>query len=350
MHDQQQELPFGEVSASQTDTPPWEDPSSPAPVEVIPPTATVSDAERLKFLTDIAKKDAELTSVPLDIYSLGPWSNSKYKSLKKCPFQFYLKYILKFKVPEKYQTQSDPLSANVGKAAHLILENILLGKTLEKSYAIAKKEYVASGTISEENWETKVGSLEYNINRFKERIESFERNNPIKRVLTEIRVAVDRNFQPAGFFAEDVWIRGVIDLVLLLEAMDAVIIDHKTGGGQGPVKPYEEQLDWYKVLFHFGLQKMKGIQTGVHFIGEGEVKMATYSPAEQIENNLKNLMVMSLEGAIEMLLEKGYFKHVRGGYCKWCEYDGIGCKSGELLPIEKNSKRWIQIHATKNSP
>jgi ATP-dependent exoDNAse (exonuclease V) beta subunit len=296
-----------------------------------------------EMVEDIKRRDAELDQVKIDIDSFGPWSFSKYKSLKKCPFQFYLKYILKFKVPENLQLESDPVSANVGKAAHEILENILLGKSVEKSYAKVKKDYVDKGILSEELWETKVNSLEYNITKFQERIEGFHLRTPVKRVLTELRMGVTRNFEQAGFFSKDVWIRGVIDLVLVLECMDAVIFDHKTGGGQGSVKNYEEQLDWYKVLFHFGVNKVKGAQTGVHFIGEGEVKMASYSSETDIENHVKNSIVMSLEGAIEMLLEKGYFKHVRGSYCKWCEYDNIGCKSGELKPLELTTKRWIPI-------
>lgn len=295
------------------------------------------------FIAQIKLKDSELTEIKLTLDDLGPWSNSKYKSLKKCPFQFYLKYILKFKIPDELQNQSDPLSANVGKAAHEILESILLGKSVDKAYLITKKNYVDKNVIALSDWEGKVEALRYNIQKFSERIEQFNRVNPVKRVLTELRLAVTRDFQPTGFFSDDVWLRGVIDLVMILESMDAVIIDHKTGGGQGPVTPYTEQLDWYKVLFHFGLQKSRGIQTGIHFIGEGDVKMAAYSEASEIENNLKNTLVMSLEGAIEMLKDKGYFKHVRGNYCKWCEYDNIGCKSGELKQLELSTKKWISI-------
>lgn len=156
-------------------------------------------------------------------------------------------------------------------------------------------------------------------------------------------MGVTRNFEPTGFFSKDVWLRGVIDLVMVLDCMDAVIFDHKTGGGQGGIKNYEEQLDWYKILFNFGVSKINGAQTGVHFIGEGEVKMGGYTPNSDIEGNLKNSLEMSLEGAIDLLKEKGFFKHVRGGYCKWCEYDNIGCKSGELKPLELSTKRWIQI-------
>lgn len=296
-------------------------------------------------LTDkIIAIDENLEQIPeLTLEGLAPWSYSKYKSLKKCPFQFYLKYILKIQVPETLQGESDPLSANVGKAAHSILENVLLGKTVDKSFENTKKEYVVEKKLlTQEQWVEKVETLTYNITRFKERIEAFEIKTPIKRILTELRIGVDRNYQPTGFFSKDVFIRGVIDLVLMLDSLDALIIDHKTGGGQGGVRMYEEQLDWYKFLLHFGIEKVTGAQTGVHFIGEGEIKMANYSPAEDIENTIKNSLEMSLEGAIDMLKEKGYFKHIRGYYCKWCEFDNLGCKSGELLDTEKKTSRWLK--------
>lgn len=313
-------------------------------MEVESPILSVTDTDRKAFVDAIINKEAEIESVKLDLDSFGPWSNSKYKALKKCPFQFYLKYIVKYKVPEKYQTESDPVSANVGKAAHEILENILTGKSVDKAYSLVKANYVDKKVLTETQWTEKVDILNYNITKFAERITDFNRRNPIKRVITEFRIGVTKSFEQTGFFSDDVWIRGVVDLALILENLDVVIIDHKTGGGQGPIKPFEEQLDWYKVLFHFGIQKVKNIQTGIHFIGEGEVKMASLSPASDIENTLKNSLVMSLEGAIEMLLEKGYFKHVRGSYCKWCEYDNLGCKSGELKELELSTKRWIEIH------
>lgn len=314
---------------------------SPPPPEIKSEPAVPATTET--FLQTIQRLDSELEKVVLDIDALGPWSFSKYKSLKKCPFQFYLKYILKFKIPENLQLESDPTAANVGKAAHEILEDVLTGKTVDKSYTKVRKLYVDKGILSPDLWKERVEPLHYNITKFKERIDEFSIRNPVKRVLTELRMGVTRDFQTTGFFSKDVWLRGVIDLVLVLECLDAVIFDHKTGGGQGSIKNYEEQLDWYKVLFHFGIDKIAGAQTGVHFIGEGEVKMGNYSPVSDIENNIKNSLEMSLEGAIDMLKEKGYFKHVRGGYCKWCEYDNIGCKSGEFKPLELSTKRWIEI-------
>lgn len=314
------------------------------PAKDLIPQRTLTEEIKQSFINEILRRDKELAKVALNIDSLGPWSYSKKKSLHKCPFQFYLKYVLKFKVPEDLQYQSDPLSAPVGKAAHSILENILLGKKVDKAYEATRKEFISGGILTQTEWENRVDILHYNISNFQERIEEFGRTTPIRRVFTELRMGVTRNYEATDFFHDSVWLRGVIDLILMLECMDIIILDHKTGGGQGSVDTYKDQLDWYKILFHFGISKIQGAQTGVHFIGEGVLKMADYTSSEDIESKLVNVLEMTLEGAIEMLLEKGYFKHVRGNYCKWCEYDAIGCKSGELKPLELSTKRWIQIH------
>lgn len=299
---------------------------------------------KAKLFKDIEKATANIEGVNLDLVSLGPWSFSKYKALKKCPFQFYLKYILKVKLPEEALIQSDPISANVGKAAHEILEMIMAGKSVDHSYAAVKKSYIESKALTEKVWIEKVDTLNYNITKFKEKIDQFERLNPIKRTMLELRIGVTRDFQPTGFFSNDVWLRGVLDLALFLESLDAIILDHKTGGNAQGIKNYEEQLDWYKVLIHFGIQEVSGVQTGIHFIQEGEVKMASYSDRQAIENKLKHVIEMSIEGAIDMLKEHGYFKHIRGPHCKWCEYDNAGCKSGELKQLELSTKKWLPIN------
>jgi ATP-dependent exoDNAse (exonuclease V) beta subunit len=310
------------------------------------PKKFLTEEEVSEFVERIKGLDKNLPDkLAFDIDSLGPWSFSKMKSLKKCPFQFYLQYILKFKLPEHYQTQSDPLAANRGKAAHEILEFIMLGDTVENSYSRAKVNYVGGKILTEEEWINGVDTLNYNITKFAERIESLSRRHTVKKSLTELRMGFTRDYKPASFFGDNVWIRGVIDLVLLLECNDIIIIDHKTGGGQGgaSTRNYESQLNFYKVLYHFGVHNIAGAQSGIHFIEAGEIPMADYHDAQQIEKDLVLQLEWALQGAVDSCKEKGFFKHVRGGYCKWCQYDGIGCKSGELKPLELSTKRFFKI-------
>lgn len=313
------------------------------PVERTFPDGLTEEIKQ-EFIGEIRKADEAVVPFELTPYNLGAWSPSKVKSLQKCQWQFYLKYILKYKIPEQLQSANDPVSANVGKAAHQILEYTQMGKKLEDAYTKTKMEYVFKDkSLTEEQWVELVESLHYNIGSFTERIENLSRSAKIRRVMTELRISVTKDYEPTGFFDDNAWLRGVVDLIFQLENGDIIIIDHKTGGGEGSPMVYKSQLDWYKVLFHYGIGEIEGAQTGIHFIRAGEVKMIDYSDKKAITGNLKNTLEMTIEGAIDTVKEKGYFKHVRGAYCKWCEYDNVGCKSGELKPTEIGTKKWFSI-------
>lgn len=272
---------------------------------------------------------------------LGPWSPSKIKLLDKCPFQFYLRYVLKQKV------EAPPISlvTEVGKAAHSVLEHVASGKDITKSFKLAKEQHLEK--IGEEEWKDKVETLEFNIIKFKERLEALALKQPIKRVITELKIGIDRNWEPTGFFAEDVYIRGVIDLVIQLVNEDLIIIDHKTGAFPiSGLRCYEDQLNAYKVLFHHGVQKIRGAQSGIHYIREGEVRLDVYHDAAQIETRLKNRFQHAIDCAIDKVKELGYFKHIAGSSCNYCDFKGP-CKDKSLLPLEKSTKKYFEIKEVK---
>lgn len=285
---------------------------------------------------------AEIESIEFSPYGFGAWSHSKIKCLKNCPLKFYLQYVLKVKPLDK-----PPISlvTEVGKAAHKILELTIKGKTITDSFKLTKKEY--ADVLTSEMWQEHVESLEFSITRFREKLDGFEKKNPIKRVFQEIRIGVDKNWQPTGFFAEDVYFRGVIDLAIQMENKDALYIDHKTGA---PVimgiRNFQDQLDTYKVLFHHGIEKTTGGQAGIHFIRDGEILTDEYASAKEIEESLLNRLEFSIEGAVESLKEIGSFKHIRGNHCKYCDYNDT-CKAGEFKSLEKDSKKWFEIKEIK---
>lgn len=336
--------------------------SAPAAKPVTAPDPIIPGLEAPIFIKDVSEetlqkvaealiaKAANQESLPAvpDIYNLGPWSPSKLKTLQKCPFQFYLKYILKFKIPANLILQEDPTSAHVGTALHEILELIMIGRSQTQATEKVFERFVQKEKLlSEEQWTTRVMGLEYHVTQFKDRMDSFGVRNKVRRVYTELRIGITKDYESTSFFADNVWLRGVVDLILELENGDIVILDHKTGGGFGGLKGYESQLDWYKILFHYGIKPVTGAQVGVHFIGLGDVKMGSYSTVSDIETSVKNKMELTLEGAVAGLLETGFFKHARSNMCKWCEFDALGCKSGALKETEKRSGKVIPITLAK---
>ena len=276
---------------------------------------------------------------------LGPWSYSKVKVLAKCPFQFYLKYALKAK-----PVVAPPISivTETGKAAHRILELVIMGKSIEDSFRAVRREYeeVLPGDV----WDNGdghenggVGRAEYSIVKFKERMDAFEKKNPVKRFITELKIGVTKDWEATGFFAEDVYYRGVIDLTIQLENSDIIFLDHKFGPPSIiGVKNFQDQLDVYKVLFSKGIEPYGDAQSGVHFIRDGEIVMGSLTNKKEVENTLANRVEFSINGAIDRVKELGFFKHVAGPQCQWCEFNGP-CKNGDLKSLELDSKKWFPI-------
>lgn len=287
--------------------------------------------------------DEEL-AVDISVPAFAPWSYSKMKMLRKCPLQFYLKYVLKVKLTEERKVNQ----TSVGKAAHRIIELILTGKTISKAFSLAKAEY--SSELTEEEWERDVESLELSITSFKEKLDEFAKTHKIKRFLQEIQVAVTKDWEPTGFWSEDCFFRGVIDLVVHISLdekdtkFDAMFLDHKTGApAVMGLRPFQGQLDSYKVLFHHGISEIEGAVSGVHYIRDSEIKLGDYDSKEKIETTLKGDLEFTLESGVELLKEIGYFKHIAGSQCKWCDYSAQ-CKSKLLKDIELDSKKWFKIN------
>lgn len=284
-------------------------------------------------MAELEENGLELTPV-----GLGPWSHSKLKMLKNCPLQFYLKYILK-RPPSSEQEIS--LVTEVGKAAHRILELHLGGKKLDQCYVAVRKEY--EQTISNEAWKDNLELVEYNIVRFKERVDGIEREHGVKRILQELKIGCSTDWSSTGFFSEDVYFRGVIDLVIQLMNGDIIVIDHKFGTNPAMgLRNFQDQLDTYKVLFHKGVEPIEGAQCGIHHIKEGEVVLDDYVDKDVINDSLINRIEFSIQGTIDKLLDIGYFKHIAGNACKYCDYR-TECKAGSLKTLELGTKKWFEI-------
>lgn len=313
----------------------------------------------LTRINDAEKNLEDSGGLKWDKYNLGAWSPSKLKMLEKCPYQFYLKYVLKVKPDDDYV--QDTSMADIGTVAHRILEHVVLGKSVTDAYSAAKKEHCdlppfddwipkkGHAMLSKEQWETSIIPLEANIITFSEKLEGFARNNKIKRMLTELRLGVTKDWKPTTFFASNVYFRGIIDLIIEIDANpgyapDGLIIDHKHGGGEfgASTKNYQQQLDIYKPLSHFGHSKLSGAQAGIHFIKAGVTAYDEYVDAETIETRLMRKVEWLLEGAIDTVTEIGYLKHIRGNHCKYCEFDRE-CKPGLLKENELSTKKYFMI-------
>lgn len=310
------------------------------------------DSDTLKavskdFLKTLYKATENVKEVKLDDISLGPWSHSKLKTLEKCPLQFFLKYVVKAKLPKELAELQDSSAADTGSAAHKILEHIFSGHEVPRAYALAKAEFVPD-KLSEEMWEERIVGVEGNIISFKDRIDSFKRRHKVKKIYQEVRIGVTRDWKKTTFFAGDVWLRGVIDFVILLENGDILLIDWKYGPpANAGIRFYTQQLDSYGPLFNYGVTAIKGMTSGIGFIRDGEIILGEYKDEDAISNKLKNTVMWNIEGAIEQVKTDGKFEKKVGSHCTYCEF-APWCKSRtkgtNLKELEESTRRFIPIN------
>ena len=126
--------------------------------------------------------------------SIAPWSFSKIKAFEQCPKKFY-----HLKIAKDY-SEPETDAMYYGTAFHE-----------------AAEEYVRDNVPLPPQFDYAKGALDaLNAKRGKK--------------LCEYKMGLTENLEPCDFFADDVWFRGVADLIILdEEAETAWVIDYKTG-------------------------------------------------------------------------------------------------------------------------
>jgi hypothetical protein len=125
---------------------------------------------------------------------LPPWSYTLLEAFEQCPRKAFHRYILKEKPPE---TEARRKGNEFDKAMEA---RVKTGTPLPPEYA-ALESFAGS-------------------------IDKLKGKNC--KAYTQLKMGITRNFEPCGFFADQVWGRGATD-VILAQFPNATIIDWKTG-------------------------------------------------------------------------------------------------------------------------
>ncbi len=266
-----------------------------------------------------------------ELFMFSQFSPSKLKVLQKCPLQYYLKYIVKY-TPEITPT-NDTTARDAGKTLHSILELAVKGIELDKAVSASKE----INEIDEAFWEANVAPHLENVETFLTKLEKFNNAHGIVKIQTELKVGVTRDWKKTTFFDPNVFMRGVIDL-LLVGTDRAFIIDHKKGGNsEWGLKNYMDQLNVYKPFTLALYPDIEFVAAGIHFIEEGAVSLEPdFSPKEHIVKSIIPLIEYNVSEAEKAVRETGYFKHYRGPHCKYCDFND-DCSAKKLLTLEKES-------------
>ena len=132
---------------------------------------------------------------------------------------------------------------------------------------------------------------------------------------TEMRLGViktDAGFEPCGFFAKDVWYRGIVDL-LILDGNKGWMLDYKTG--KNAKYADMKQLDLMAGALFVKYPDLKVIKSALAYVVSHEFPKKTHKR----ENLNQYLSVFDPQlDRLEAAMENGIWNPVSSGLCPWC--------------------------------
>lgn len=127
----------------------------------------------------------------------------------------------------------------------------------------------------------------------------------------ELQMGLKRDLTKCEFDAEDRWVRGIVDL-LIVDGEDAFIIDFKTGNNKHP-DPKQLRLMALMTYVHF--PEVVRIKAGLLFIARN-----SFVPEEYVRDDVDNLWkgFNSELRKLEIAYENGIWPERPTGLCGWC--------------------------------
>lgn len=129
----------------------------------------------------------------------------------------------------------------------------------------------------------------------------------------EIKLGLTANLEPTGFFADDVWFRGIIDL-LILDGDNARIIDYKTGKSARYADVDQLELMALAIFKHY--PQVQRIKAGLLFVVSREFVREEYEQGEAPQRWQKWLRNAN---RLETATEKQVWNKLPNFTCRgWC--------------------------------
>jgi len=169
--------------------------------------------------------------------------------------------------------------------------------------------------------------LDEEIESFLRRLDAFcQRNGAVERFV-ERKWAIRYDGTSTGFFDNDVFFRGVVDLGILTKNKDLFVIDHKSGKAKDPKKYYWKQLHAYCVLGAANIPGIDGVRPGIHYLQGDEaqrIQWLDYKNIKDISDKMLPWLLEYVDGCAGNLAS--FEARPRQPWpCSWCGYRG-GCE------------------------
>ena len=173
----------------------------------------------------------------------APWSFSKIKAFQQCPKQFYHEKVIK-----QYPFQM-PAAIRYGDQFHKAAEKYKRdGEELPKRFLYAKDS-----------------------------LDALKRKRGDK--LCEYRMGLTEDLEPCGFYEDNVWWRGIADLIILNQDQGlAYVVDYKTGKSSRYADKGQLELMAMATFKHF--PNVDTVRAGLLFVVCEDLVRSTYEQYE----------------------------------------------------------------------
>lgn len=229
-----------------------------------------------------------------------PLSFSRLSTFEQCESKFDYLYVSK-----RVQDQSNEAS-DYGDRVHKTLEAYALASDTERAIMRATDSLENKRTLDQ--WGDLVDMV------LSKRGDKF----------FEHQMAVNADLQPVDWFASDVWIRSIAD-VLVVNGNTAYCLDYKTG----KVKDNPTQLQLFAAMVMWHFPEVHTVKTSFIWLKFDEVTNAVY------ERRFLGALWGALKprfDRVQEVIDLGVFKAKPSGLCPWCP-------AKELCPDARLKKR-----------
>jgi ATP-dependent exoDNAse (exonuclease V) beta subunit len=262
----------------------------------------------------------------LPVLDHAPWSPSKLDLAARCPKAFKFRYV------DKIKTSTKGSAAKIGTTAHKAQELSIEGASTKEAFEQAIQQYSSELTNAEVE---QVNSFAPAVDEFNSFLARFKSKYNVKAIYAEKEWAIDADFKACSYADKAAMIRGIVDLVIILDNGQAVIIDHKSGKKK-PVESYATQLDTYAILALAHHPEIKAVQCAIHFMAHEKVEWYVLRRRDDIQSLLHPWLVGLLNKRTEGL--RDYLPIVKRWTCGWCDFLKV-CPEGNQQDGEREGGR-----------
>lgn len=218
----------------------------------------------------------------------------------------------------------------MGTAAHTVLEYRVKGTDAEA----AKKVAIEKTPLTAQERDD-LRTLEDAIDTFLQRFDQFCKRESVTEILLEVEWGFTSDRKPTGFFADDVYFRGKLDLGAVTQSNDLYVLDHKSGMARVIHRDLSKkhQLYSYAVLAMICRPELNGVRCGINFLQGPEdlrLQWLDYISVQSVAQVYTPWLYGHLNDVAENLVEPFRAKPKAKWPCKWCDFRQVCPEYQEL--------------------